>query len=62
MLITMVNQPSVNDQKVKDELLDALWLGRAQAFGREDKIEAQIENAVTTLAAVCRPILERMVA
>jgi hypothetical protein len=59
MMITMVDQPSVDDHKVKDELLDDLWAARAQALGREDKIEAQIEQAVITLESVCRPVLER---
>jgi hypothetical protein len=45
-------------EKIKDELLDDLWAGRAQALGREDKIEAQIEKAVATLEAICRPVLE----
>jgi hypothetical protein len=61
MLITMVDQPSLNDQKVHDELLDILWAGRAQALHREDKTAAQIERAVTTLEAVCRPVLEKAV-
>jgi hypothetical protein len=59
MLITMVDQPSISDHNVKDELLDVLWAGRAKALGREDKIEAQIGQAVTTLESVCRPVLER---
>jgi hypothetical protein len=59
MLNTMVDQPSVGDHKVKDELLDDLWAARARALGREDKIEAQIEQAVATLESVCRPVLER---
>jgi hypothetical protein len=58
MLITMVDQPSVSDQKVHDQLLDDLWTGRAQAFGRDDKIEARIEQAVKNLEDICRPILE----
>jgi hypothetical protein len=59
MLITLVDQPSVDDHKVKDELLDELWAARAQALGREDKIEAQIVQDVTTLESVCRPVLQR---
>jgi hypothetical protein len=61
MLNTMVDQPSVGDHKVKDELLDDLWAARARALGGEDKIEAQIEQAVATLESVCRPVLERTV-
>jgi hypothetical protein len=61
MLSTMVDQPSLGDHKVKDELLDDLWAGRAQALGREDKIEVQIEQAVTTLQTICRSGVERTV-
>jgi hypothetical protein len=53
MLITMADRPSLDDQTVKANLLTDLW------GGREDKIEPQIEKAVTTLEAICRPVLER---
>jgi hypothetical protein len=59
MLITMVDHPSLNDQKVKDELLDVLWAHRAQVFKREEKIENLVEKAIANLEAVCRPILEQ---
>jgi hypothetical protein len=59
MLITMVDEPSFDDHKVKDELLDDLWAGRAPALGREDKIEAQIEQTVTTLQTICPSVLEK---
>jgi hypothetical protein len=55
----MVDQLSVEDPKVKDECLDVIWANRARVRDREDKIEAQIEKAVTTLEAVCRPVLEK---
>jgi hypothetical protein len=55
----MVDQPSLDDHKVKDSLLDDLWRGRAEALGREDKIEAQIERAIVTLEGIFRPVLEK---
>jgi hypothetical protein len=59
LLISMVDQPSLDDHKVKDSLLDDLWRGRAEALGREDKIEAQIERAIVTLEGIFRPVLEK---
>ena len=44
---------------MKDELLDKLWASRANALGRQDKIETQTEKAVTILEDICRPVLER---
>jgi hypothetical protein len=59
LLITMVDQPSIDDHKVKDELLDDIWAGRAKALGREDKIEAQIERGIATLETLCGSVLEK---
>ena len=59
LLISMVDQPSIDDHKVKDNLLDDLWRGRAEALGREDKIEVQIERAIATLESIFRPVLEK---
>lgn len=58
MLSTMVDHPSLNDEQVKDELLNDLWFRRARAFGKEDNVDMQIERAVTNLKAICRPIFE----
>jgi hypothetical protein len=60
LLISMVGQPSINDYKVKDSLLDDLWRGRAEALGREDKIELQIESAISNLEIIFRPVLEKV--
>jgi hypothetical protein len=60
MLISLVDRPSLNDETVRDNLLDEIWAGRAKARGREDRIEAQIEQGLTTLETICRPVLERI--
>lgn len=55
LIMTAGNQNNTDD--FINEMTSDLWFGRAQTLQREDKVDVNINLAVTIMETICRPVL-----